>query len=571
MATLPTLSEATQSLQDIPSSGTLTPATEPTLHGEPPIESERVPAADDKHRVGGFRFWMIFAAMMVSTFLSALEFTSVSTALPTIVQDLQGTEFAWVGSAFALGSTAVLPLTGGLAQIFGRRPVVLGSLIFFALGSGVAGGAINMNMLIAGRAIQGVGGGGILSMTEIVVADLVPLSQRGAYLGAIGAVWAIAAAIGPPIGGAFSQTNWRWLFYMNLPLTAIAMVLVWFFLRLKTPQDDFNTKMKRMDWIGNGIIILATTITVVALTWAGVKYPWASYQVLVPLILGLLLTVAFFVYEAKFAIEPVVPWELVNNRTAFFGYLGVFLHSIVATAVIFYLPVYFQASLGQGPIRSGVSFFGNSFLIPPAAIATGITVTVFKVYVPQNYFGWVMTSIGVGLLTTLKVTSPVGAWVGYQIIEGIGFGILYAAPQFPVLAPVKVTESAHALALFVFVRSYSQTWGVTLGGTILQNELKKKLPQAFLELFHGEGGEIAYAAIPKIKALAEPLKTEVRDAFAGSLRTMWFVMLAISLLGFTTVLGMKQLKMHEETDENWGLEEQKKVVDEEKDGKPLTP
>ncbi|KAG8916187.1 hypothetical protein FRC01_003309 [Tulasnella sp. 417] len=553
MATLPTLNEGTRSIQDIPSSGTLTPATEPTLQGDPPTESERVPTAgDDEHKVGGFRFWVIFVAMMVATFLSALEFTSVSTALPTIVQELQGTEFAWVGSAFALGSTAVLPLTGGLAQIFGRRPVVLGSLIFFALGSGIAGGAKSMNMLIAGRAIQGVGGGGILSLTEIVVADLVPLSQRGAYLGLIGSVWAVAAAIGPPVGGAFSQTNWRWLFYMNLPLTAIAMVLVWFFLRLKTPQDDFNTKMRRMDWIGNGIIILATTITVVALTWAGVKYPWASYQVLVPLILGLLLTAAFFVYEAKYAVEPVVPWELVNNRTAFFGYVGVFLHSIVATAVIC------------------VSFFGNSFIIPPSAIVTGISVTIFKVYVPQNYFGWVMTSIGVGLLTTLKASSPVGAWVGYQIIEGIGFGILYAAPQFPVLAPVKITESAHALALFVFVRSYSQTWGVTLGGTILQNELKKKLPQAFLELFHGEGVEITYAAIPKIGILAEPLKTGVREAFAGSLRTMWFVMLAISLLGFISVLGMKQLEMHEVTDENWGMEEKKKVVDEEKDGRALT-
>ncbi|KAG9016032.1 hypothetical protein FRB90_003793, partial [Tulasnella sp. 427] len=267
-----------------------------------------------------------------------------------------------------------------------------------------------MNMLIAGRAIQGVGGGGILSLTEIVVADLVPLSQRGAYLGLVGAVWAIAAAIGPPIGGAFSQSNWRWLFYMNLPLTAIAMVLVWFFLRLKTPQDDFRTKMRRMDWIGNAMIILATTLTVVALTWAGVKYPWSSYQVLVPLVLGLVLTAGFFVYEAKFAIEPVVPWELVNNRTAFFGYLGVLLHSIVATSVIYYLPVYFQASLLQGLIRSGVSFLGNSFLIPPAAIAAGISVTVFEIYVPQNYIGWAMISVGVGLLTTLKVTSPVGHW-----------------------------------------------------------------------------------------------------------------------------------------------------------------
>ncbi|KAG8913263.1 hypothetical protein FRC01_004632 [Tulasnella sp. 417] len=566
MATLSTASEA-QSLRDIPASGALTPATEPTLHGDLPIESERVPVTSDgdkQPQLGGFRFWMILAALMVSTFLSALDFTSVSTALPTIVQDLQGTEFAWVGSAFALGSTAILPLTGGLAQIFGRRPVVLGSLILFALGSGLAGGATNMNMLIAGRAIQGVGGGGILAMTEIIVADLVPLSQRGVYLGLIGSVWAIAAAIGPPIGGAFSQSNWRWLFYMNIPLTAIAIVFVWFFLRLKTPQDDFQTKMRRMDWIGNGLIILATTLTVVALTWAGVKHPWSSYQVLVPLILGLLLTAAFFVYEAKFAIEPVVPWELINNRTALSGYAGVFLHSIVSTAVIYYLPVYFQASLLQSPVRSGVSIFGNSFTIPPSAIALGVTVTLFKWYLPQNYLGWVLTAIGVGLLSTLKVSSPVGAWVGYQIIEGIGFGILYGAPQFPVLASVNITESAHALALFVFVRSYSQTWGVTLGGTILQNELKKKLPQAFLAMFPGEGVEITYAAIPRIGALAEPLKREVRDAFAGSLRTVWIAMAAISVVGFFTVLGMKQLEMHEVTDENWGLEEQKKVVDEEK-------
>ncbi|KAG9016030.1 hypothetical protein FRB90_003791 [Tulasnella sp. 427] len=561
MTTLPAITDEVHSIKDFPISGTVTPAAESTLRGDTPIPSEAVPAKiddEEQQTVGGLRFWMIFVAMMVSTFLSALEF------------DLQGTEFAWVGSAFVLGSTAILPLTGGLAQIFGRRPVVLASLIFFAVGSGIAGGAKSMNMLIAGRAVQGVGGGGILSLTEIVVADLVPLSQRGAYLGLIGAVWAIAAAIGPPIGGAFSQSNWRWLFYMNLPLTAIAMVLVWFFLRLKTPQDDFRTKMRRMDWIGNAMIILATTLTVVALTWAGVKHPWSSYQVLVPLILGLVLTGAFFVYEAKFAIEPVVPWELVNNRTAFFGYLGVFLHSIVATAVIFYLPVYFQASLLQGPIRSGVSFFGNSFLIPPAAIATGITVTVFKVYVPQNYIGWAMTSIGVGLLTTLKVTSPVGHWVGYQIIEGIGFGILYSAPQFPVLAPVKITESAHALALFVFVRSYSQTWGVTLGGTVLQNELKKKLPTEFLELFPGKGVEITYAAIPKIGGLAEPLKGAVRDAFADSLKTLWYVLLAISLAGFVSVVGIKQLDMLEVTDEKWGLEEKKKVADEEKEGRTLT-
>ncbi|KAG8972869.1 hypothetical protein FRB90_010125, partial [Tulasnella sp. 427] len=317
--------------------GAQTPATlnnpEPTLNGEPTAESEQVPAPAVP-AAGGLQFWLIFIALMVSTFLSAIDLTSVSTALPTIVQDLHGTEFAWVGSAFALGSTSILPLIGGLAQIFGRRPVVIGSLVFFALGSGLCGGASNMAMLIGGRTIQGIGGGGILAMTEIVVADLVPLRQRGTYMGVIGAVWAIASAIGPPIGGAFSQSNWRWLFYMNLPLTAIAGILVWFFLHLKVPQDDLRSKMRRMDWLGNLFIIAGTTISVIALTWAGVKHPWSSYQVLLPLILGLVSIVAFFVYEAKVPIEPVVPWELVSNRTSFFGYLTVFLHGIVSTAII---------------------------------------------------------------------------------------------------------------------------------------------------------------------------------------------------------------------------------------------
>ncbi|KIO20590.1 hypothetical protein M407DRAFT_220214 [Tulasnella calospora MUT 4182] len=553
--------------------GVQTPATvdEPTLTGEPPVESEQVPPPPVP-AAGGIQFWLIFIALMVSTFLSAIDLTSVSTALPTIVQDLNGTEFAWVGSAFALGSTAVLPLIGGLAQIFGRRPVVLGSLVIFALGSGLCGGANNMAMLIGGRAVQGIGGGGILAMTEIVVADLVPLRQRGTYMGVIGAVWAIASAIGPPIGGAFSQSNWRWLFYMNLPLTAIAMVLVWFFLHLKMPKDDLRSKMRRMDWIGNLFVIIGTTITVVALTWAGVQHPWSSYQVLVPLILGLLCIVAFFIYEAKVPIEPVVPWELVSNRTSFLGYMTVFLHGIVSTVIIYYLPVYFQGTKMQGPVKSGVSLFGNAFTIAPGAIACGATVAIFNIYRPQNFVGWLLTTVGVGLLALLKVDTSTAQWVGFQLVEGVGLGILYAAPTFPVLAPLPVTETAHALALFTFVRSYSQTWGVTIGATILQNELKKKLPAAFLAMFPAEGVEITYAAIPQIPGLPEPIRHEVRAAFADSLKVIWLTMVGVSALGLLCVLGMKELKMHEVTDDDWGMKEKKeKQKDLEKDSEEKTP
>ncbi|KAG8946150.1 hypothetical protein FRC04_012005 [Tulasnella sp. 424] len=490
------------------SSGAQTPTTqitETTFRGDQPGLSEQVLPETTVPAIGSLQFWLIFIALMVTSFLSAIDLTSVSTALPTIVEDLDGTDFAWVGSAYALGSTAILPLIGGLAQIFGRRPIVIGSILFFALGSGLCGGANGMSMLIAGRTIQGIGGGGILAMGEIVVSDLVPLRQRGAYMGAIGA--------------------------------------------------------------GNLFVIAGTTLSVVALTWAGAKHPWSSYQVLVPLILGLALMAGFFVYEAKVPVEPVVPWELVNNRTSFLGYATTFLHGIVATCIIYYLPVYFQGSLMQGPVKSGISIFGSAFTITPGGIACGASVAIFNIYRPQNIAGWVLTTVGLGLFSLLKSTTPTAQWVGFQIVEGLGLGILYAAPTFPVLAPIPISENAHALAFFTFVRSYSQTWGVTLGATILQNQLKTKLPKAFLEMFPAEGVEITYAAIPQIPGLPEPMRSEVRVAFASSLRVIWLTMLGLCGLGLICVLGMKELKMHEVTDEDWGMEERKRVaVDEEKDG-----
>ncbi|KAG9050253.1 hypothetical protein FS837_006694 [Tulasnella sp. UAMH 9824] len=542
-----------------------TEGTETTFRDAQPSQSEQISPAASTPTVGGLQFWLIFIALMVTCFLSAIELTSVSTALPTIVEDLAGTDFAWIGSAFALGSTAILPLVGGLAQIFGRRPIVIGSILFFALGSGLCGGASSMAMLITGRAIQGMGGGGILASAEIVVADMVTLRQRGAYMGAFGAIWAIASAIGPPVGGAFSQSSWRWLFYINLALPAIALVLVWFFFRLKVPQDDLRSKMRRMDWIGNLFVIAGTTLNVIALTWAGVKHPWRSYQILLPLILGLVFIVGFFVYEAEVAVEPVVPWELANNRTSFLGYATTFLHGIVATCVFFYLPVYFQGTMVQGPLKSGVSGSATALTINPGAVACGVTVATFNIYRPQNLAGWVLITVALGLFTLLKTSTPMAQWVGFQIVEGIGLGILYAAPTFPILAPLPVSENAHALAFFTFVRSYSQTWGVTIGATILQNQLKAKLPKAFLDMFPSEGVEITYAAIPRILALPEPLMMEVREAFSSSLRVIWLAMIGICALGLLCVLGMKELKLHEVTDENWGMEEKKKMdADEEK-------
>jgi len=514
----------------------------------------------------GLAFWLSYIAVTVSVFLSALDLTGVATALPTITADLNGGDnFVWVGSAYALSSTAILPLSGSLADIFGRKPIMLICIVFFAVGSAIAGASHSMNMLIAARTIQGIGGGGIINLTEIVVSDLVPLAERGLYQGILGMVWSFACGIGPPIGGSFAEkASWRWLFYLNLPLTGIAFGLVLLFLRVRSPEGSMKEKLRRVDWLGNFIVIAGTTLAVTGLTFAGVRFPWDSVQVLAPLIIGLALIGVFILYEAKVPREPSIPWEILTDRTTLSGYAGTFINGITTISILYYIPVFFQACLGASPIRSGVDMLATALVIAPAGLSAGIMVQVQHKYRPANYVGWMLTVVGFGILSLLRADSSVGKWVGYQIIAAVGSGMIYAASIFPVLAPLSVERTASALAFYAFVRAFAQTWGITISSTILQNELKKKLPAAFVSQFP-DGAEIAYAAIPLIGNLQEPLRTEVREAFALSMAVIWQTMIGISGAGIITVFFLKEIVMKDHTDEAYGLHEvERRKSDEEK-------
>ncbi|EKM52354.1 uncharacterized protein PHACADRAFT_198415 [Phanerochaete carnosa HHB-10118-sp] len=224
----------------------------------------------------GIRFWLIILAVCMFVFLSALEFSAVATALPTITHDLNGGKFVWIASAYGLASTVFLPASGGMADIWSCKPFMLLWLGMFGLESTLCSEAQNMNWLIAAR-IQGVGGGGILSVSSIIILDLVPLRERATYNGLIGMTWGVAAAIGPIIGGALAQHSaWRWLFYLNLPITGVATLLIAAFLRVWTPGGLFSEKLSRMDWIGNVLIIGSSSLIVISLTWGRVKFSWSS-------------------------------------------------------------------------------------------------------------------------------------------------------------------------------------------------------------------------------------------------------------------------------------------------------
>ncbi|EKM52846.1 uncharacterized protein PHACADRAFT_149773 [Phanerochaete carnosa HHB-10118-sp] len=508
----------------------------------------------------GFRFWMVILAICSSLFLSALELTGVATALPTIVHDLNGNDFVWVSSAYSLAATALLPMSGGLAQIFGRRITMLLSIALFALGSAMCGAAQNMNWLIAARSVQGAGGGGLLSLSSIIISDLVPLKERAIYNALIGVTWAFAAALGPLVGGGLAEHGqWRWLFYLNLPVSGVAALLVIVFLNLRAPPGSWTEKLGRMDWmqVGNVLIISSSSSVVLGLTWGGVRYAWSSARVIVPLVVGLVGMTIFVLYEAKATKNPIIPVSLLSNRTSLSGYIQTFICPVVILAAIYFVPTYLQACKSASPIRSGVLELPYAFVMGVILVVTGTTIAVSKAYRVQLWVGWVAFMVAMGLMSTVHAETSTAHLVGYTVILGFAAGIVYSATYFPVLAPLPVSENAHALALFSFFRSFAGVWGVTIGTAVLQTQLSHRLPAQFIEEFPG-GVSIAYSAIPVIPTLAEPLRTQVMSAFADSLAVVWQVMTGIAGIGLVSSIFMKGLPLHTEVDENWGIEEKKR-------------
>ncbi|KAJ7487867.1 iron permease [Mycena latifolia] len=500
-------------------------------------------------------FWLCFVAIMVAVFLSALDLTAIGTALPTMADALNDTngDYIWVGSAYALSSTAFIPLSGNLADVFGRKPVMLTSIGLFAVGSALAGASQNMVC---------IGGGGIVTLTQIIAADLVPLSERGFYQGLLSMVWCLASFIGPPVGGALSSRGtkaWRWLFYLNLPLAGLAFALVVVFLSVNRPEGSIREKLALVDWVGNALVVAGTGLAIIGLTWGGVRYPWSSAEVLAPLTIGLTLLAVFVVYEAKVPNRPTIPLDVVGNRTSLSGLLTTAAHGMTSISMIYYLPVFFQACFGASPIRSAVDFLPGSLITTPFALLAGVSIATLKKYRFVNWIGWAVAIIGYGLVSTLREDSSVGKWVGYQIVGAMGVGILFSAPIFPLLAPLPNTRAASALALFAFTRSFSQTWGITISSTILQNTLEKKLPAAFVARFP-PGSEIAYAAIPVIRHLDAPLRKQVQAAFADSMSAIWQTMIGIAGLGLLMSFLMAEVPMNTTVDEKYTLKENGQAV-----------
>lgn len=516
-------------------------------------------------------FWLVMLSITVLSLCGSVEGTIVVNALPTIVAALGGGDlYLWVPNAFFLASIAVLPLFAQVSDIFGRRNLLLGAASLFVLGCALGGASNSMTMLIVARTIQGIGSGGVDTLTETVILDLVPLRERGKYIALVQIGTTLGYVGGPFVGGLIVvNLGWPWVFYLNVILSGVALVMFFFFLRVKHRRgQSLWSRIKRIDFGGNAIFIGAVVAVLLALTWAGPVYQWNSAQIIMPLVIGLLGLLAFIAFEwtPRLAPEPSFPRVIVSNRTSAAVLTMTMVNSITMYGTFYFLPVYFQGVLAKSPLDSGIRLAPISAAVIPFAIVAGTLLSKVGKYRPIHIFGWSAMLVAVGLFSTLNRTSSTAAWVCFELLGAAGLGALSISLIPALQAPLEERYAATSTGMYSFFRGFGAIWGVTIPSVIFNNVVKQQVtadPSAFAtnptlaaRLIDGHAYELATKAF--LDSL-EPSDSQLRDhviaIFEHAIHNVFYALVAFAGLGLILVFLEKEVPMRTENATEFGLEE----------------
>ncbi|KAF0320167.1 major facilitator superfamily transporter [Colletotrichum asianum] len=478
-------------------------------------------------------FLLAFGALCTVALAVAFDATTLSVALPTMSAELGGTalEAFWSGTSFLLASTVLQPTVAGLSSIFGRKPLVYVSALFFAAGSVVGAVAKSFRVVIVGRTIQGVGGGGILALCEVIVTDLVPLSVRGQWFSLLSAVWSVGTVTGPLIGAGFAQNvTWAWIFWINLPIIAVGVVMIFFFLKQAKIPGGFAGKLGRFDWLGSFLFTAGSTSFLFGISTGGVMYEWKSFRSLLPLVLGIFILVTFGVWELRFAKEPMIDKGIFNNWTMVANYIMTVFHGMILWSLLYFLILYYQAVKSYSLVVSAVAALPETLTVAPAAMAVGLVAGITGRYRWSIWSGWVITTLGAGLLCLMKPGTTVPAWIWLNIPIGLGTGMLFPAMALSIQAACEPALNGQAAAFYSFLRTFGQSLGVAVSGVIFQNAFREKLA-AVPALAHlaDEYSRDATIVVEIIKQMPrDNVRAELVEAYCDALRAIW-----ISLIGFS--------------------------------------
>ncbi|KAF4995479.1 hypothetical protein FGRMN_5100 [Fusarium graminum] len=419
---------------------------------------------------------LVVLSLCLTLFLCALDTTILSTALPTIANDLHvsAREYAWIGSSYTLSTTSVTPVWAKLSDIVGRKPCMMAATGLFMAGSLICALANSSSMLIGGRVVQGLGGGGCMILITVLIGDLFPLKDRAKYYGITGLVFGIAGAIGPVLGGVFSQAvTWRWCFYINLPFEGAALIGLFFMLKVNIEKVPLIDGLRSLDWAGFAFIIGGTICFLYGLeAGSGGLAPWNSAFVICLLVFGVLILALFMVWEAKVAKNPIIPIRIFQNRSNMAAFAVANLHSFIFISYDYFLPLYFQVILGFSPIISGITLFP---LILPMSVSTalgGVFVKKTGNYKIVILIGSVLMTLGTGLFISLGQRKEWPKMVIFEVIAGLGCGVLFQNPMIALQTHVRQKDMAAAMSAYTFMRGLCVSISIVVGTVLIQRTVR---------------------------------------------------------------------------------------------------
>ena len=363
--------------------------------------------------------------------------------------------------------------------------------------------------------------------------------------------------------------SWRWIFWINLPFLGIGAILITFFLKLNAKHGSFLSKLKEVDWTGMILFLASTTGFLIPVTWGGVQYPWGSWRTVLPLAICGAGMIAFVLHQEFVAKNPLIRTSVFKNTSAAILFLATIGHGIILWAILYYMPLYYQAVKGMAPILTGVAMFPWTFTVAPASVATGIAIAVTGRYRWANRAGWALTTLGMGLLLLLKVDTTTVAWVFLQLVGGIGTGILFPAMALAVQASATAKDQAYAANMFSFFRAFGQTLGVAIGGVVFQNRMESKmLTYPLLADMASEYSKDAAGLVEIIRTMpAGDIKEQLKESYTDALKYIWIVMLVFSAIALIGSWFIKAYDMNGALETEHGFKHEEQVSDVEKEVK----
>lgn len=477
-------------------------------------------------------------ALLLGLLLAALDQTIVSTALPTIVSDLGGLEhLSWVVTAYMLAATAATPLWGKLGDQYGRKKLFQTAIVIFLVGSALCGVAQSMSELIAFRALQGLGGGGLMVLSMAIVGDLVPPRERGRYQGLFGAVFGATSVLGPLLGGVFTEhLSWRWVFYINLPVGIVALAVIAAVLHI-----PHRSARHVIDYLGTLLIASVATCLVLVASLGGTTWAWGSPQIIGLAVLGVVLTALFVAVERR-AAEPVLPLKLFRIRTFTLSAVISFVVGFAMFGAMTYLPTFLQVVRGVSPTMSGVHMLPMVFGLLLSSTVSGQIVSRTGRWKVFPVAGTAVTTLGLLLLHQLDENSATGEMSAYFFVFGLGLGLVMQVLVLIVQNAVAYEDLGVATSGATFFRSIGASFGVAVFGTIFAGRLGDKLADAFrgAELPPGVSVDTLKADPRGIGALPPTQRPEALSAYATAITDVFLYAAPVALLGFLLAWFLKE-------------------------------